>query len=558
MLATAVTDVDRLRALGFTVFPCKPDKSPRVRWQDPEPEGGWRFIPGDLIGVRLPEFTVVLDIDNIPTFKTTGLETPPTGQGTLTRREGGLHLFYLHGMADMPQGKGPGYDLRVGGKGYVIAWFPEKWVPAEQWGKAPRWMYDQPVAATSAVAPDETPMGTHDALIRWLGRIQAQYKHTAADLFGMMKARQELGLIVDLDPANPWTDADLNRLATDASKWDPVEQPVIIMPGKPAPPGVAIPDDLKGMNALDLMRMQLPPMQFAIPGLMPSGLGVVAAPPKAGKSFLCYQMAVELAFGGTILGRQAERRPVVYYALEDGRERSQRRLAPFLQRHSDPAAMANLTMEWTAPPLGGPLEKETDGWLAAHPRGVIIIDVLSKVRPAGKSGLNAYDEDYNLLEGLHRVAKSHPGSTILLVTHDRKAGSDDWMTRVTGTRGVTGAADFVIYVHRKREETVGTIYVSGRDVEDEGYRAEFMGDQGWRLADVATIVMETRGERRRELFQIIQAEGPISPAMISARLGRTTDGERASDRGILSRMSEAGEIRSVVGGYVVADDAEQS
>ena len=77
------------------------------------------------------------------------------------------------------------------------------------------------------------------------------------------------------------------------------------------------PAHLREMDAEELLGLDLPPMQQAIEGLLPEGLAS-SAPPKAGKSLLCYQMAVESVFGGDIFGINVERRPVLYYALEDG------------------------------------------------------------------------------------------------------------------------------------------------------------------------------------------------------------------------------------------------
>ena len=70
--------VAHLRALGFLPFPCKPNKTPKCRWQDPEPKGGWTFAQGDLIGVRLTGDQMVLDIDDPAKFTSAGLATPVT------------------------------------------------------------------------------------------------------------------------------------------------------------------------------------------------------------------------------------------------------------------------------------------------------------------------------------------------------------------------------------------------------------------------------------------------------------------------------------------------
>lgn len=271
---------------------------------------------------------------------------------------------------------------------------------------------------------------------------------------------------------------------------------------------------LAGMDAADLMDMNLPELSQAFVGLLPEGLGVMGAPPKAGKSLLAYQMAVALRLGTDLLGCKGGKRAVRYYALEDGKRRSQARIRALLGGRRMPRG---LDLRWTAPRLGGPLEDEIAAYLDEHSQGVVIVDVLGKVRPNGKSGLNAYDEDYSLLTALHNVARRHPGSVILLITHDRKAGSEDWLTRITGTRGVTGAADFVIFVNRKRDEMIGTIFVTGRDIADNGIAVEFTGD-GWQPADIR-LVIGTKSPTRQTIYAWLEEHGPAWQKDIAAGTG---------------------------------------
>lgn len=296
------------------------------------------------------------------------------------------------------------------------------------------------------------------------------------------------------------------------------------------------------MDAVDLLALDLPPLRLAVPGLLPEGLVILAAAPKAGKSVLAYQLAVELTLGHSVLGRQVERRPVRYYALEDGERRSKDRVRAAL---GDRTLPPGLSLVWDAPKIGDGLELEVAGYLATHPLGIVIIDVLSKVRPsAGHAKGSAYDDDYGALSGLHSTAKSDPGSTILVVTHDRKAGSEDWMTRVTGTRGVTGAADAAIFIDRKRGEPSAVIYVSGRDIPDDSIPVTFLGSH-WVLQDI-TAVIGAASQTRQVIFTYVREHGPVHGKAIAEGTGlpRDTVYHRLAD------MAKDGQLESVPGGYI--------
>ena len=52
----------------------------------------------------------------------------------------------------------------------------------------------------------------------------------------------------------------------------------------------------------ELLARQLPPIQWAIPDILPEGLTLLAGKPKLGKSWLALAMALAVAAGGVALG----------------------------------------------------------------------------------------------------------------------------------------------------------------------------------------------------------------------------------------------------------------
>lgn len=96
----------------------------------------------------------------------------------------------------------------------------------------------------------------------------------------------------------------------------------------------------------------------------------------------------------------------------------------------------------------------------------MVIDTLAKVRPTRAKGGNAYDEDYAALTGLQRLAAKH-GVAIVVIHHLRKAASDDPLERISGTMGISGAADSLGVLQRSRGGDEATLFITGRDIEDE-------------------------------------------------------------------------------------------
>lgn len=75
----------------------------------------------------------------------------------------------------------------------------------------------------------------------------------------------------------------------------------------------------------DLLTMNLPETKWFVDGMLPEGLHIIAAPSKAGISWMMLQLAITLANGDKFLGRQTHQAGVLYNALEDGLERIKKR-----------------------------------------------------------------------------------------------------------------------------------------------------------------------------------------------------------------------------------------
>lgn len=294
-----------------------------------------------------------------------------------------------------------------------------------------------------------------------------------------------------------------------------------------------------------LLGTYFPPIRWAVHGLISEGLVVFAGPQKVGKSSLILGVCVAVAEGGKALGRvDVEQGDVLYAALEDSPRRLKHRLGQVLAGRPAPA---RLTIVTALPSMPQATELVSE-WLDEHPDArLVVVDVLAKVRPQSAPGADRYEVDYRIMSELKRLADHHRVA-VVVVTHTRKLGADDVFDTVSGSVGLTGAADSTIVLRRARNETAGSLSITGRDVPESEYAVQFNGDQstwtldGNELADAARKAAEVRataglGDRSSEIVAHVNAH----PDGV-----RAADVERALElpdaRRYLARLAESGRI----------------
>ena len=195
-------------------------------------------------------------------------------------------------------------------------------------------------------------------------------------------------------------------------------------------------------TAADLMNRRLPEPRWAVPGLVAEGLTLLVGAPKLGKSWLCLGLAVAVAGGGRALGRiEVQQGAVLYAALEDNPRRLQSRLRTIMGADPWPADLHMVT----ALPRLPDLREYLAGWLNANPTArLVIIDVLRKVRARTDGRGSVYMEDSESLGALKGLADEF-GVAFVVVHHTRKMADDgDVFNEVSGSTGLTGAADAVL------------------------------------------------------------------------------------------------------------------
>jgi hypothetical protein len=271
------------------------------------------------------------------------------------------------------------------------------------------------------------------------------------------------------------------------------------------------------LTAQDIMGSEFPNLPWIIPGLLPSGLTVLASRPKLGKSWLCLGMGLGVATGGTVLGQiEVPKRDVLYISLEDTARRLQNRLKMVLQDAPAPEQF-HFALHW--PRLnGGAGTKAMDNWMKDHPEtGLIIIDTLARIRGSRRGSF--YDNDYEDIAQLKSIADDY-SIGIIVVHHLRKTEAKDIFDMVSGSTGLTGAADNVALLLRDRSRADAILYLGGREVEDQELALKFESEHGsWVIMGPADEYQLT--EERQQILDLLKQEGSVMRlADITTALGK--------------------------------------
>ncbi|MEU6547058.1 AAA family ATPase [Streptomyces sp. NPDC046859] len=301
-------------------------------------------------------------------------------------------------------------------------------------------------------------------------------------------------------------------------------------------------------TADQLMAAHFPEPKWAVPGILAEGVSVLAGPPKVGKSWLSLGLGLSVAAGSKAFDSvPVEGGPVLYLALEDTPRRLQTRMGKLLGGQPAPAG---LTLVTECPPFPQGGTEAIAQWLERNPDArMVVIDVFAKMRGQSPAGVSAYDADYVAVGYAKRLA-DHYGVAVVLVHHVRKAGSEDFLTEVSGTNGIAGAADATLVLKRARGQADGILHVTGRDVDEAEYALSFQPASGaWHLLD-GPVTDHTVSDTRATILRYVRAHPGARPKDMAGELPHV---DLDTIRRTCNRMADAGQLAKDPGGRYYPD-----
>ncbi|MDD6414119.1 MAG: AAA family ATPase [Blautia sp.] len=245
-------------------------------------------------------------------------------------------------------------------------------------------------------------------------------------------------------------------------KWTTVKDGKII-PSKEFNP-------IRAVTAAELDKMEIPPIEWIVNGILPVGLSMIGAPSKYYKSYMALGLCVDICKGRKFLGFACEKSGCLYLDLESTKRRPKNRLDQILgSTESKPDNLYIITGTDNPGRIGDGFEAQIEYQLQEHPDiKLIIVDVFQMIRQPSKKNQTGYDRDYDDFRALKQIADQH-NIGVMLIHHTRKMKDpSDVFNELSGSVGVMGALDCAWVITKDdRYSMEGTLHITGRDMESQ-------------------------------------------------------------------------------------------
>jgi hypothetical protein len=306
-------------------------------------------------------------------------------------------------------------------------------------------------------------------------------------------------------------------------------------------------------TAVELMAMELPPVRWVVPGILPEGVTFLAGKPKMGKSWLTLDLGIAVAVGGVALGtKKVERGEVLCLALEDNLRRLKERTEKLLPDGAVPEGL-HMAVEWPRADEGG-VERLRE-FLDEHPdTRLVVVDTFARFKSRAAGKRSQYDEDRDAVDPLAPIAAEH-NVAIVLVHHLREAESDDPLDMIHGSAGLTGGVDGALVLKRQRGRADAFLHVDGRDIEQPAELALRFDQNAANWAIVGDAEAYRVSEQRAAIVRVLEnADEPLGPKEIA----EITGAKYGATREMLSQMVKDGQAKNLGRGRYVLPETGQN
>lgn len=310
--------------------------------------------------------------------------------------------------------------------------------------------------------------------------------------------------------------------------------------------GIALDKPPRSYDAADLVAMDLPEPLYVVRPYVAEGVTLVCGRPKMGKTTLLRQLAIAVNTAGTFFSAPAERVPVIFLSLEEG-ERIMRKKLRAGTIDAKSLRGIRLEFEWPQGAAGVAKLRALLVELKVKSRALVVIDSLTRFRMPPSERGNAFTEDYNAAKSLADLCKEFPGLAIVLLHHTTKALPDDPVSSISGTYGLTAAADSYLILLKQGQQY--RLHAGGRMWEGDTSDFEIKREGGgWELVgEWESTPSDGLTPKQRSVLDQLK-EG----AKTAAALARALAVDDSAMRHMCLAMSRKGLIAKVANGWEIA------
>ena len=250
-----------------------------------------------------------------------------------------------------------------------------------------------------------------------------------------------------------------------------------------------------------LMKTELPPMKWAVAGILPEGFICLAGRPKAMKSWTALKLVYCVQNGLNFLDHQTVQGDAIYFGLEDSKRRIKDRVA---QMGFDKLKQPQIVLGGDVPYLSFGYEECLENWIKSkeNPR-LVVIDTLARIKPRQSKSGTAYDQDNLLMNGIQKLAVQN-NLTVLFITHLSKSSQEYSFDKIQGSVGVQGMTDAMWMLDRgDGVNSKASLKGRGRDILDFEYALNWDGDSMSYLYE-GNLDIINQNENRREITKAME------------------------------------------------------
>jgi len=287
------------------------------------------------------------------------------------------------------------------------------------------------------------------------------------------------------------------------------------------------------ISGSSLLRRRFDPLHWVIPDVLVEGLTILVGAPKVGKSLLSLAIATSVATGKRFFDRPIRRQKVLYLALEDGQRRVFDRLSAL--RNGTPLDSLSIITNDRLPPARAMATIEAK--IKKFRPKLVVVDTMAALGGAIVLGSN-YANTYASVQQLKNLADTYH-LALIAVHHSSKNKKDDFVLSPIGSQGIGAVADAVAELRRPRNQTRGTLSITGRDIKEMQIPLELVEGM-WQMSE-APEPEDEMSDSRAAALEILQE--PKTPSELAKEMGITPNSARV----LLHRMAKAGQVTRITG-----------